>query len=714
MNLATQYHRPPFPQRHRWKDDLAEIRTTGFDTIVLTAPWAWMEPEPGRYDFADHDELVALADAAGLQVAINLWTELQPVWIHRELPDAQMVDHMGQRVVSSALAYSQFGIMPGGCTDHPGVRERASAFMTATAARYASAENLLLWDCWNEIRWMTQADGHVCHCEHTVARFRDWLRERHGDLDGLNAAWQRRYSSWEDVVPAKLPTRTYTDAMAFQAFLTRRAAVDLRWRRDAVHAGDSSRPIVAHTAFPSAFSSGEWLENEPALARGNDFELADQVDGLGSSHFPAFIHTTAVEYATRLEASRCAAAGKLNWIAELQGGAAGHGLQPMRPVPGRLQARWVWNGIARGAKGVAFWCWRDEVFGRESAGFGIVGDDGHREERLAELRRTADLLEAHGLLLDAYAPAPARVGVVLEPSAYQLDWAGSGRTGGLQIAGGGSYQAAHDLQGYLLALERLQIPYDVLDPAHALDLSGYALIAMPWPLVVDPAFGERLLAWTRSGGTLVTEAELDAFDDAGIYRYQDERPFANALGLRGRGLRQLDGRTLSYELDGARGELRAATWVVPQEDAASADADVLAADERGATIVRRAVGEGAVVSVGTNAGLAYFEQRDAGFERFLGRLAEGAGALAGLRCSVADGERVQWRHGRAGEHGELLFVINEGEAVEVAFDWPAERLPVTTVRDLTSGAELELARDGGWLTLRLALREEGYHVVRLT
>ncbi|ADB53485.1 beta-galactosidase [Conexibacter woesei] len=713
MILATQYHRPPFPRRDRWRDDLARIRATGFDTIVLTAPWAWIEPEPGAYDFADQDELVALAGEIGLKVVINLWTELQPVWIERELPDARLVDHTGRPVVSSPLAYAQFGVMPGGCTDHPGVRERASAFMTATAERFAGAENLLLWDCWNEIRWMTQADGHVCHCEHTVARFRDWLRERHGDLDGLNAAWQRRYRSWDDVAMAKLPTRTYTDVMAYQAFLTRRAAVDLRWRRDAVHAGDSSRPILAHTAFPSAFSSGEWFEYEPALARGNDFELADQVDGLGSSHFPAFIHTSAVEYATRLEASRSSAGG-FNWIAELQGGAAGHGLQPMRAVPGRLQARWVWNGIARGAKAVSFWCWRDEVFGREAAGFGIVGDDGHRDERLAELRRTADLLEAHGPLLDAYAPAPARVGVVLEPSAYQLDWAGSGRTGGLKVGAGSGYQAAHDLQGHLLALERLQIPYDVVDPSHAHDLSGYALLVMPWPLVVDPAFGERVLAWTRAGGTLLTGAELDAFDAAGLYRYQDERPFANALGLRGSGLRQPDGRALEYELDGTRGELRTATWVVPQDAAVSAGADVLAADERGATVVRRAVGDGHVVAVGTNAGLAYFEQRDAGFERFLRTLAEGAGALAPLRCSIEDGERVQWRHGAAGEHGELLFVINEGAAADVTFDWPADRLPAAAAHDLTSGTELELARDGERLTLRLPLREEGYHVVRLT
>lgn len=702
MILCTQYHRPPFPERHRWRDDLADIRATGFDAIVLTAPWAWMEPAPGVYDFADHDELIELAGAAGLQVVVNLWSELQPAWIHRELPDAHMVDHMGRKVISSQLAYAQFGLTPGGCTDHPQVRERAGAFLTATAQRYAGIEQLLLWDCWNEIRWLTQADGYVCHCEHTVAQFRDWLRERHGDLDGLNAAWRRRYTSWEDVVPAKLPTRTYTDAMAFQAFLTRRAARDLRWRRDAVHAGDASRPIVAHTAFPSAFCTGEFFEFEPALARGSDWELVDQVDGLGSSHFPAWIHTSAVDYATRLEASRSAAGDKLYWVSELQGGAAGHGLQAMAPVPGATQARWIWNGIARGAKGVSFWCWRDEVFGRESGGFGIVGDDGHREDRLAQLRRTAGLLHEHGALLDAYRPDPARVGVVLEPATYQLDWAGT-LGAGLTASGSDPFQAGHSVHGYLRALERMQVPYDVVDPSHALDLAQYAVLAMPWPLVVDPAFGERVLAWVRAGGTLLVEAELDAFDAEGLYRYHDERPFANALGLRALGRRPLDGRPLAFALDGAQGELAAATWVEPLSD--DGEAEVLAGDERGATIVRRRVGEGRVLALGTYAGLAYWHARSADFEGFLRALLDGADALPALRCDAADGEVVQWRLGRAGD-ATLLFVLNEGEARDAAFEGPV--LAGGSATDLTGAS---VALEGA--TLRLTLAAEGYHVIRI-
>jgi beta-galactosidase len=709
VKLFTQYYRPPFPERARWREDLAEIKATRFDGIVLTASWAWIEPEPGAYDFDDHDELIELAAAAGLEVIVNVWSELQPVWVPRELPDSHMVDHMGHAVISSPLAYAQVGIMPGGCTDHPEVRARAGAFHTAVAERYAGAENLLMWDCWNEIRWASQADGYVCHCEHTLERFRAWLRERHGDLDGLNAAWRRRYSRWEDVTLAKLPTRTYSDVIAYQSFLAARASGDLRWRRDTVRAGDPERPIVAHTAFPSVWCTGEFFEYEPALARGNDFELADQVDGLGSSHFPAWIHTDPVDFGARLEASRSAGGGKPFWIAELQGGAAGHGLQPMTPVTGDRQARWIWNGVARGAKGVAFWCWRDEVFGRESGGFGIVGDDGHREDRLEQLRRTGALFDQHAELLDGYRPAPARVGVVLEPETYRLDWAGS-LGAGLTAAATDPFQAGHSVQGYLRALERLQVPYDVVDPGHALDLGAYRALILPWPLIVDPDFGQRLLEWVENGGTLLVEGELDAFEAAGIYRYPDERPFASALGIVSLGRRQLDGGRFEYELDGARGELPCASWVAPH--APSPELEVLAADERGATVVRRQLGSGRVVAVGSFPALAYWSERDEGFEAFLGAVIELAGGHPDLRCDRAEGGEVQWRLGRSGD-STLLFVVNEGEAGEVRFEGTAAALGGAGAGvELTSGARVELTASEEGVGFDLPLAAGGYHLVR--
>jgi beta-galactosidase len=691
--FTTQYYRPPFPDRRRWRDDLRDIKSTGFDAIYVSAVWSWIEPAPGSYQFDDLDELFELAEAAHLGVIVNVWAEINPLWIHRHVPGSELVDHLGRKVVSSQLAYMQFGLTPGGCTDHPEVRALSGAFIEEVARRYAGSPALRVWDCWNEIRWLSQADGFVCYCDHTVAAFRNWLRDRYGDLDGLNAAWRRRYRSWDDVLPVKLPTRTYTDALAFQLFLADRARRDLRWRYDLVRAVDAERPIVAHAAFPSAFSTGEFFEFEQPLARGNDWELSEQVDGYGASHFPAWIHTDPCDYAARLEAARSATGAKTYWVSELQGGAAGHGLQALEPVSAERQARWVWNAVARGAKGVNFWCWCDEVFGRESGGFGITGEDGHAEARLAELSRIAGLLHTHTEELDAYRPDPATIGVVFEPACYSLDWAAT--MGGGLAAGPPRFQAGHSLLGYLRALERLQLGYDVVEAGRTDELDRYRLIVLPWPLIVRPSLAESLLAWVRAGGTLLVEAGLDAFDTEGLYRYAPDRPFAHALGVRSSGRRPVT----TDAIDCGTGRIKAAGWIEP-----------LTPD--GSSFSTCRVGDGTVVSLGTFAGLGYRNEPYDGFEEFVDGLAMSAGALPALRCDTRDGSVVQWRTGAA-FGSRLLFVVNEGDKRRVTFTGPGLSDGATAV-DLAHGGCAVRVTDGSEPALELELRAGGYHVLRIS
>jgi beta-galactosidase len=696
--FSTQYYRPPFPDGRRWAEDFRLIRETGFDNLYVSLYWAWVEPRPGEFVWDDFDRLFELAEAEGLTVVPNLFAEVMPTWIHRELPGSEMVDHMGRDVVSSQMSYFHHGIMPGGCTDNPAVRERLGAFLTATAERYGGAANLRAWDCWNEMRWITQADGFVCHCEHTQAAYREWLSALHGGLDGLNEAWNRRYGSWEDVLVPKLPTRTYTDAMAYQAFLSWRTREHLRFRRDTLAAVDDTHPIVAHAAFPSIFLTGaEFAEFEPALARGNDWELAEEVDAFGCSHFPGWFNKLPAEQGARLESARCAAGDKPHWIAEQQGGAGSHGLGAMPPIEADAQARSIWNGVARGAKAINFWCWRDEAFGREAGGFGIVGADGHAEERLRELSHTAGVLDRHDALLEAYVPDDSPVGVLFEPRAYHLDWAATlpkiGTEGGIN-----GERAGRSLQGYLMALERLQIPYDVVESRHAGDLSRYRFLAMPWPLVVEPELTGPLLAWVRAGGHLLVESELDSFGPEGLYRHPGERPFADALGVRSLGRRPLDEESLPPEL-------RAAGWLEPL--AAPDDAEIVASSPLGTLAYTAPLGAGRVWAFGTNAGLAYRDERHDGFERLLARAIERADAFPALRCDHADGEVVQWRTGRSGTD-LLLFVVNAGDARDLTFTGAA-LAGIESAEDLLRAAAVTL----GDRTLTLATPRGSSHVLRL-
>jgi len=195
MNLGVQYYRPPFPRSDYWDKDLRRVHESGLDTLQLWVVWGWVESSPDEFQFDDYDTLIELALKHELKVVLSTIVAVQPYWIHRVVPGSEMIDHHGNRVISSNRGECHFGLTPGGCLDHPGVWERMIAFLQEVVIRYRGAENLLGWDAWNELRWNVQADGLVCFCEHTIRAFREGLDERYGGLEGLNRAWLRRYGS---------------------------------------------------------------------------------------------------------------------------------------------------------------------------------------------------------------------------------------------------------------------------------------------------------------------------------------------------------------------------------------------------------------------------------------------------------------------------------------------------------------------------------------
>ncbi len=719
MILSAQYYRPPFPEGRHWIDDMKAIRQAGLNAVYLWACWGWIEPEPGRFRFEDYDALIEAADAAGLGVVINTVAEIQPFWIHREIPGSELVDHRGRRVESELRVECNVGLTPGGCTDNPEVREAMGRFLSELGSRYSTAPNVIAWDLWNETRWARQAGGYVCMCDHSQRAYTGWLEDRHGSLAGLSSAWRRRYGDWRDVRPASMPGTPYTDQMEFLRFLTWRASDHMAFRharlREVV---PDHHLLVAHGASPASLNV-PIDDHEQALSRGNDSDFVEILDGYGASVFPVWFNLSNVDFGARVEASRSAAGEKIFWVGELQGGSGRGAMEVRDPVPGDLQQRWLWSMIGRGAKTINLWCWRDEVFGRESSGFGIIGNDGHAEERVEALAKTGEVIDRHRDLFDSYAPDSASVAVIFEPRTYQLDWAQHGN---------GSQHATPSTHSYLKALEACQVPYDVIEARDFGRLADYRLVIMPFPLVVDPALGSALVDWVSEGGMLLVESELDAYDELGFYREPGERPFGEALGIQSRGRRtivppsptpawvpsfmettqpEIDPLGFECRVGSWNGTLRTAMWL---EELGREGVSVLAEGPDGPVLVSRAIGRGRVFALGAFAGLAHARQRVPDFEAFVGVLVEEAGARPDLECEERDGEKVQWRTGLAGE-GRLLFVINHGDAPALRFTATAQPFPAEA-EDLRTGAAVPVRNSGGRTEMTIDVPPRGATVVR--
>jgi len=273
-------------------------------------------------------------------------------------------------------------------------------------------------------------------------------------------------------------------------------------------------------------------------------------------------------------------------------------MQPVQPLD---QQRWVWNGIAGGADTVLFWCWRDEVFGREAGGYGLIGTDGLAEGRIAAMQVTGRVLEEHRDLLDAYEPATPEVGVLFSPQAYYLCWAQDGNAS----------KAANALQGYCRALSRQSVPYLVVEEEHLDALEGLKILFLPRALVLGDDTVRALEAFAERGGTLVVESECGAFTPEGVYRYADERPFVGLTGVREIGRRTLTSDTVDCDLEGVAVSLGLAQWTTPYD---AGQARVLASCVDGPLVVEAPAGKGRIVCCGSYPGEAYCKSFHPGFE----------------------------------------------------------------------------------------------------
>ncbi len=661
IHLGTQYYRPPFPNRRYWEEDIRRMADAGLNTIQLWVVWAWVEAKPGQFVFDDYDELVALADKHGLQVVLSTIAAIHPYWIHWVVPGSEMVDNFGHKVVSSNRGECHFGLTPGGCFDHPGVWERMRQFLETTARHYRTTPNLFGWDAWNELRWNVQADGLVCYCDYTLNRFRAWLDQKYGGLEGLNRAWERRYTSWEDVLPGKMPNRPYTEMMAFEEFISWRSVQHAYARYEVLRAVDEEHPITVHGAQPTVLHGYDSYPLATALHRGNDWAFADRIDGIGCSSFPLWggSEMDRADFFARIDFVASARRDKRVWLSELQGGRSNIGFSVAQSVDPVSQQGWVWGGLGAGADTILFWCWRDEVFGRESTGFGLSGSDGLAEERLAAMKRTGQVLNRYGALLESYTPAPAQVGLLFSPQAYYLHWAQDG-TARVPLRG---------VQGYARALVRHNIPYRVVEENHLDDLKDIKLLILPRAIVMDDSVAERLADFVEDGGVLFSESEVGAFGTNGIYRYPEDRYFAHLTGIREIGRRQCEQAVVTLSVDGRSYVVPCAQWLTPM---------VSPETDEPALMQQADFGSGRILFCGTYLGDAYLEASPAhaaGFERFLVDLTRQAGVVKPVEVVAPQPEGASFVHVKLGTAVEdvdgtrrprpMAFVLAPDPAQEV-------------------------------------------------
>jgi beta-galactosidase len=696
--LGTQYYRPPFPERGDWARDLRAMREAGLGAVQLWVVWGWCEPEPGRFDFSDYDELFDLAAQAGLSVALSVLPELNPFWLERVLPDGAMVDLEGRRLHSGPRGECLSGAVPGACWDHPEVHCLMTRFLDTAARHFAPRPNLCAWDVWNENRWRNQAPDVVCFCEHSLARFQNFLRQRHGSLEQLGRAWGRRVCDWSDAKVTRLSGHCYPQWLDFTHWQMARAAEMARWRVQTIRNADPVRPVGSHTGNPTVLGGRNLNEN--LFSRGNDWDIAAG-DFYGFSSFPisgaAPGNMTGVDLAARM--SLLSTTHAEVWLSELQGGPCCLAGEFAPPLSGAQQQSWIWTGLARGAKGVFFWCWRPEVFGAETAGFGFTAPDGCADDRAAAMRRTAAAVADLGPVLREYQPDRPRVAVVFARDSYFYNWMQS------QFHAPTPYRAAQRWMAYLKALERLHVPYAIVDDRHLPATQAYAsLILAPDACGLCDDAAAWLLRQAHGGATVMVEGGAAQRDRHSFYRELEHWPIESAAGLR---------PVMHRRATAARRRIPAGAWpldapvelVMDQAEIAyQPGPGAIAMEPDGLTMLAdRPVGQGRVICLGAVVGDVTEQASPALMDGWVSALLRRAGVVEPLSVSRAPAHTAV-RIGSGGGRRMLIATkLGDGPGGEVTLTL-REPMPEPGALRSRLGHEPALRPvTGGWqLTTHLA------------
>ena len=629
---ATMVRPPESDSPVTWKKDLENISRCGFNTVRCWVDWATAEPQPGDYHFETLDLLMELAEGQGLRVIIQIYLDSAPDWLVKYFPDCRYVSAGGVPVDSQGA--------PGYCYDHPGVHQAAESFLGVLAEHVANHPNFYAWDLWSEphiVQWgyfdYLPQPAIFCYCQHTLQRFRDWLKRKYGDIQALNTAWYRQFSSF-DMVPAPkfISLMSYTDYIDWIEFIQDKLAEDLNWRQQSVRRYDQHL-ATSHSAVPGLISLPLDEQGSP-----DDWKMVHAVEVWGTSFYPK--HVGAKESndpsfrAAMLDSTRsaCDTNNAPYWLGELQ---AGHGYVGMfASHMNENDARFYTLGpLAHGAKGLCFYAWHPMSSGYESAGFGMANLDGSPSERALAAGALARTISQEMTTFYRANPRGAQAAVCWNNYANVM-W--------LCMRQPWHYIPSRCYLGAYRALYQQHLPADFVHPdTFSSRLDRYRLLYLPFAFMLPQAAITNIETFVKQGGVVLAEARTGWNDEKG-YCGQAVPGFGleKVFGCREKGAQGVEeGLPVPIRITRAHpalpllkpGDMVLGARFREALETLTDTAEVVGEFEDGSpAIVVQRYGEGWAVFVGTLLSLGFYKTGDAG----AGNLLKGLTLLAGIEPPV--------------------------------------------------------------------------------
>jgi beta-galactosidase len=697
----------------RWGKDLDEIKAVGFNTVKCWVDWATAEPKLGQFDFSNLNLLMKLAQQRRLRVIVQIYTDSAPDWVGVLYPDARFVDRSGAVINSQAA--------PGYCIDDPALRTQIVKFIEALSTDANQFPALYGWDVWSEphiVNWADFSylnDPEFCYCRYTQQRFRNWLRDKYKTLDALNAAWYRRFVTWNQVAPPRFSTiLSYTDYLDWRAFIDDKLAGDLLTRVDSVRSADHVHPVTSHAAAPALFTSPTDGYGEP-----DDWKMAASADFFGTSLYPKHAESTRPwpywMLAAGLDFERSAGHSfdKGFWIGELQAGQGVTGMRIAVPVTAHDEQYWMWQVVSHGAREIAVYAWYPMSSGFESDGYGLTSLDGTLTDRARAAGATAQIIGRNAAMINGSRPAAAQVAVLYDRLSYMV--------GGTEPSLSRLGNAERDsLMGIYRAFYEAQIPVDFVHP-DALEgnqSSQYKILFLPYPVMLSHRVAEQVKEYVAQGGVAVAEARL-AWNNARGYASPTIPGFGldQVFGAREELIRPESNPRLIVQPAAGLPGLEAEEPV----DAASFEEDLLPlghaqvlarfADGKIA-MVRGRYGRGMAILIGSFPALSYQRNHNPSTQKLFLALARLTGVTRDVRVSGPGTSEIEVRR-LTSDHEQFVFIFNHAASAAdatIVLDLPWK--PKSAL-DLLNGQSVPFRTSAAATVLHENMSPDAIWVVRL-
>ena len=486
MYYGVQYYPEHWPES-RWPIDAAMMQKAGVNTVRMGEfAWSAIEPKEGQLDFGLFDRAIAILADHGIRVLMCTPSRTPPPWVYRKYPGVR------NTTVDGKLNNAGFRYLIG--LAHPEFVEHAERIDRAVIEHFAGNDAIAGWQVDNEV-----GQGNDCYCERCRARFHDYLREKYGTVERLNAAWGTHFWSFtfSDFARRALPRPPAASLAAACAGVSPfHVQAERGFHPLARRSRPSARPRqVGHDQFPVLHGAAQRLSPDGDDARHQrDEPLPGSLAGVHPRLLPRHPWEGLVlEQCTRLG--------------------------PVDIGEGWMRL-WAWMAIAHGISGINFFRWRMCRWGQEQHADGILPHGGQENRRYRELTRMGREIKAVGDLIDRTQPQ-AEVAVL---SSYESRWAIEFGVGQKEMRAELDAIRCHTAAG---APER----HDRRARSARRPVAS-RLVIVPRLFCVDAAVAANLVRFVQGGGVLCLTAASGVVDEYNVsFDVPRPGPLRDAAGI---------------------------------------------------------------------------------------------------------------------------------------------------------------------------------------